>query len=236
MSTIFRQLFDPDTSTLSYIIADTRTRAAAIIDPVREHTAKYLAYLREVNLQLMLVLDTHIHADHITGAAALREATGARTVGAAHGGPGCVDIAVEEGRILRFGEERVGTLETPGHTPGSLSFRWRDRLFTGDALLIGGCGRTDFQGGDAGALYDSVTEKLFTLPFETLIYPGHDYHGMRVSCVGQEKLTNPRFLNKTREQFITMMGELSLPPPARIDVAVPANLACGKTAAEQHGI
>ena len=227
---MFKQLFDPVSSTLTYLIGDAVSKEAVIIDPVEGQSARDLALLASLGLKLVCIVDTHVHADHVTGAAVLKAATGAvAAVGMACEAPGYERQLVGGDRI-GFGNQIIHVIATPGHTPGSLTFQWRDRLFTGDALLIGGCGRTDFQNGSADQLYSSVTGNVFTLPDETLVYPGHDYQGRRVSSVGEEKLLNPRFAGKTREQFIALMGALNLPRPKLIDVAVPAN----KRAGESH--
>ena len=224
----FRQLFDEPSSTYTYLLGDMTHHEAILIDPVREHVALYLALLEEQNLTLCSVLETHVHADHITGASALCSATGAQTVVNIHGGAPCATVHVAGGETLHFGAETVAVLATPGHTPGCTSYLWRDRLFSGDALLIGGCGRTDFQGGDAGALYDSITRKIWPLSGETLVYPGHDYHHRHVSSVEQERECNPRLAGKSRDEFIAIMSSLHLPRPKLIDQAVPANQLCGK--------
>lgn len=223
----FRQLFHPESSTYTYILADSTWRDAVVIDAVSDATNAVLATLREQDLHLTHILETHLHADHISAAKKLREATGAQVVLSALAGADCADLQVSDGDFLVLGDDVIRVLATPGHTPESLSFRWHDRVFTGDALLIGGCGRTDFQGGDAGILYDSITEKLFVLPEETLVYPGHDYKGRRVSCIAEEKHLNQRLAGKSREEFIEIMHNLDLPKPRLIDVAVPANRLCG---------
>ncbi|MBU2826186.1 sulfur dioxygenase subunit alpha Sdo, partial [Acidithiobacillus ferrooxidans] len=173
------------------------------------------------------VLDTHVHADHVTGAGALRARTGAQVVISRGAAAPCADVLVDDDDFIVLGDDVIRVISTPGHTPGCVSYRWRDRVFTGDALLIGGCGRTDFQGGDAGALYDSITGKIFTLRDETLVYPGHDYAGRHVSCIGEEKRMNRRLAGKSREEFIAIMAELHLSEPKKIHVAVPANQRCG---------
>lgn len=223
----FRQLFHIESSTYTYILADNTWRDAVVIDAVAEGSAEVLQILRNEGLHLTHILETHLHADHISAAHKLREQTDAQVVLSVRAQADCADIAVDDGDFLVLGDDVIRVLATPGHTPESLSFRWHDRVFTGDALLIGGCGRTDFQSGDAGNLYDSITTKLFTLPDETLVYPGHDYHGRRVSCIGEEKHNNPRLANKSREEFIAIMAALNLPLPKLIDVSVPANRLCG---------
>ncbi len=223
----FRQLFHPESSTYTYILADSTWRDAVVIDAVSDATNAVLATLREQDLHLTHILETHLHADHISAAKKLREVTDAQVVLSALAGADCADLQVSDGDFLVLGDDVIRVLATPGHTPESLSFRWHDRVFTGDALLIGGCGRTDFQGGDAGTLYDSITEKLFVLPEETLVYPGHDYKGQRVSCIAEEKQLNPRLAGKSRQEFIEIMHNLDLPKPKLIDVAVPANRLCG---------
>ena len=233
---LFHQFFDPTSSTLTYLLADPLSGEAVIIDSVKEHLGAYLTFLQEQELQLAWVLETHVHADHITGAAGLREMTGARSAVSAAGGVGCADRQLRDGDAIVFGSEVIRVIPTPGHTPGCVTYHWRDRLFTGDSLMIGGCGRTDFQGGNAGQLYDSITQRLFTLPDETLVYPGHDYKGARVSCIGQEKLGNPRLAGRSRQEFIELMSRLDLAPPARIGEALPANLRCGKPGVHEiHG-
>ncbi len=233
---LFRQFFDDASSTLTYLLADPVTGDAVIIDSVKAHLGAYLSFLQEQELQLDWVLETHIHADHITGSAGLRELTGARSAMGRSGGAGCADRLLGDGDTIVFGNQVIRVIPTPGHTPGCVTYQWRDRIFTGDALLIGACGRTDFQGGDAGQLYDSVTERLFTLPDETLVYPGHDYRGARVSCIAQEKLSNPRFTGHNRQSFIEQMAALQLPRPEMMDEALPTNLNCGRSRSlDVHG-
>lgn len=223
---IFRQLFDAESSTYTYLLADEESRQAALIDPVREQVDRDVKLVAELGLTLAWVLETHVHADHVTGAGALRERTGAKVAASKRGAP-CVDLQLAEGDVVRVGRLEVKVLETPGHTDDSLSFLVGDKLFTGDALLVRGTGRTDFQNGDPGQLYDAITQKLFTLPDATEVYPGHDYAGHAMTTVGEEKQHNPRLAGKTREDFITFMRNRQIPPPRKLDVAVPANRACG---------
>ncbi|MCC7537010.1 MAG: MBL fold metallo-hydrolase [Deltaproteobacteria bacterium] len=224
---IFRQLFDLESSTYTYLLADERTRRAVIIDPVVEQVDRDAQLLEELDLELVYALDTHVHADHVTGVGRLRERTGCKSVLSERAGTGWADVLVKEGDVIRFGELGLEVRETPGHTDGCLTYVTLDHrmAFTGDALLIRGSGRTDFQQGDSKTLYASVHEKIFTLPDETLLYPGHDYRGRTVTTVGEEKRNNPRLgAGKTREDFVAIMAGLHLAYPKKIDVAVPANL------------
>jgi glyoxylase-like metal-dependent hydrolase (beta-lactamase superfamily II) len=223
---IFRQLFDAESSTYTYLLADEATREAALIDAVREQIPRDLAVLRELSLKLAYVFDTHVHADHITAAGALRAQTGARTV-AGRKGASCADVQVGSGDVVRVGSIAISVLETPGHTDDSVTYRVDGRLFTGDALMIRAAGRTDFQNGNAGQLYDSLTRVLFALPDETQVHPAHDYKGLTVSTIGEEKRWNARVAGRNREEFIKLMNGLNLPKPKKIDVAVPANRSCG---------
>ena len=227
MSLPMIQLFDAESSTYTYLLIDRVSRAAALIDPVDTQAERDLALIKREGLKLRYTIETHAHADHVTSSGRLRELTGATAVAPA----GChivaADLQALNGELIRFGDEAIRVINTPGHTAGSASYLWRDNLFTGDALLIMGCGRTDFQGGDAGALYDSITQKLFTLPDDTKVWPGHDYKGFTVSTIGREKAHNPRLAGKSRGQFIELMGNLHLPKPRLIDVAVPANRRLG---------
>ena len=230
---IFRQLFEPQSSAFTYLIGCDQTREAVLIDPVLETVERDLALLAELGLMLKYTLETHIHADHVTGADRLRDETGAKAAVPEKSGASQVDLAVREGEAIAIGELRLEPLYTPGHTNDHHAYLLRDgdsaRVFTGDALMIDGCGRTDFQNGDAATLYRSVHDKLFALPDETLVYPGHDYQQRRVSSIGQERARNPRLGGgKTIEEFIAIMEGLNLPRPKKMDIAVPANLECGE--------
>lgn len=224
---LFKQLFDTDSSTYTYFIADIDAGEAVLIDPVDTHIDEYLHLLNTHKCSLKYSLETHVHADHITGGGKLRQKTDALTAVSAACGAQTADLQLKDGDVISFANETITVIATPGHTPGSISFLWRDRLFTGDALLINGCGRTDFQGGSAESQYNSIVNKLFTLPDETLVYPGHDYQGRRVSCIGQEKVINPRLAGKSLDEFVKIMNNLNLPKPRLIDIAVPANRMCG---------
>jgi sulfur dioxygenase len=228
MSIFFRQLFEPISSTYTYLLGCPETRLGVLIDPVLPAWRRDLELVRELGLKLAFTLDTHIHADHITAAAQLKRETGSRIAAPAVNGLACVDVPVEEGKPLVAGSLAIEPLFTPGHTDDHHAYRLGERVFTGDALLIDGCGRTDFQNGDAATLYRSVHEKLFTLPDETLVYPGHDYQGRWVSSIGQEKTRNPRLGGGRRlEAFVELMGRLGLAYPKFIDHALPGNRLCG---------
>ncbi|WFP49894.1 MBL fold metallo-hydrolase [Methylomonas sp. EFPC3] len=225
---IFRQLFETETATYSYLLGCERTRRACLIDPVASELPRYLELLQSLDLKLVYTLETHVHADHITGSGLLREKVGSKSVVHRDAGAMCADLLVTDGVPLQVGDLQLGVRHTPGHTNGCVSYVMADRVFTGDALLIGGSGRTDFQQGDAGQLYDSITGKLFTLPPDTLVYPGHDYQGNTVSTIKQEMAKNPRLGGgKSRDEFIAIMSELKLAYPKFIDQALPANQACG---------
>ena len=221
------QLFDPASSTYTYILFDEITREAAIIDPVDAQLERDLATLRQYGLRLIWTLETHAHADHITSAGLLAEHTSAKTAAPQGCGIHTASTQLTDGQTLRFGAEQVRALHTPGHTSGSMSFVWREHVFTGDTLLINGCGRTDFQSGSASALYDSLTRVLFALPDATTVWPGHDYQGRTRSSIGAEKNSNARVAGKTLDAFVAIMQALNLPRPKRIDEAVPANLMSG---------
>ncbi|MEZ4438527.1 MAG: MBL fold metallo-hydrolase [Polyangiaceae bacterium] len=221
---------DPETSTYTYLLADPQTREAVLIDSVREHYDRDAQLLDELGLTLRYTLETHVHADHVTASGLFRARRGSKSVGAARGGASCVDIPINDGDVIRFGKLELEARATPGHTDGCITYVLSDqsRAFTGDALLIRGCGRTDFQQGDAATLYASVHDKIFSLPDDCLLYPGHDYKGRTVSSVREEKLHNPRLGGgKTVQEFIAIMDALNLARPKKIDEAVPANLQCG---------
>lgn len=227
----FRQFLEAQSSTWTYLLADPDSREAAIIDPVLETVERDLKVLGELGFRLLWAIETHVHADHVTSASVLKERTGCATVVCTHAGLSCVDRAVEHGDSIAFGRYALRVLETPGHTNCSISLATEGaspaRVFTGDALLIRGCGRTDFQQGDAGVLYDVVHAQLFALPRDTIVHPAHDYNGCTASSVDEERRLNPR-LTRTRADFITLMAGLNLPRPKLIDVAVPRNLVCGR--------
>jgi len=223
---IFRQLFDSQSSTYTYLIGDEQTGEAALVDPVREQIERDLRLVAELGLRLTWVLETHVHADHVTAAAMLRERTGARTVFGQRGAA-CADRHVSAGDVILVGTLRVTVLDTPGHTDDSVSYVIGDRVLTGDALTIRGAGRTDFQNGDPRTLYRTITQVLFALGDDTLVYPGHDYKGQTVSTIGEERRHNPRLAGKSEDEFVAIMNGLGLAPPKQIAEAVPANRACG---------
>jgi glyoxylase-like metal-dependent hydrolase (beta-lactamase superfamily II) len=230
---LFRQLFEPQSSAYTYLVGCEETREAALIDPVLETVERDLALLETLGLTLRYTIETHIHADHVTGAWRLKESTGCKCALPERSGAAHVDIEVREGEPIRVGMLEVKPLYTPGHTDDHHSYfldtPGAARVFTGDALLIDGCGRTDFQNGDAAILYRSVHEKIFALPGETLVYPGHDYQQHHVSSVAQELERNPRLGGgRSLEDFVAIMAALNLPRPRKMDVAVPANRACGQ--------
>ena len=225
---IFRQLFEPLSCTYTYLLGCEATGQAVLIDPVVNCLDRDLAVLRSLGLTLAYTLDTHIHADHITGALHLKQRVGSQIAGPAMDALPCTDLGLVDGTPLQVGRLQLMPLHTPGHTAGHFAYALPDRVFTGDTLLIDGCGRTDFQQGDASALYRSVSDKLFSLPDDTLVFPGHDYHGRRVSCIAQEKTRNPRLgQGRSQAHFVDLMAELKLPYPKFIDFAVPGNQQCG---------
>ena len=225
---LFHQLFEPISSTYTYLLGCPETRLALLIDPVLPTWERDLNLVRALGLKLTCTVDTHIHADHITSANKLKKMAGSKIAGPALDKLPCTDIPLEEGRPFQVGSIQLDPLHTPGHTDNHFSYRLGDRVLTGDALLIEGCGRTDFQNGDAATLYHSITQKLFTLPDDTLIFPAHDYAGRRVSSIAQEKTRNPRIGGNTRlEEFVNTMRNLKLAYPKFIDYAVPGNKTCG---------
>lgn len=230
---LLRQLFDRDTSTYTYLLADEISGEALLIDPVLEQVERDLALVRELGLTLRYALDTHVHADHVTASGTLRKRTQCQTVSAV-GGAACADVHVTGGQTLQLGDMRIDVISTPGHTDDSVSYYASGHVFTGDALFVRGTGRTDFQNGDAGQLYDSITKRLFALPDDTQVWPGHDYKGHTKTSIGEEREHNPRLAGKSREEFIQIMNGLGLPPPAQLDRAVPANRACGIAALNQE--
>ena len=229
---IFHQLVEPESSTYTYLLACPETRKAVLLDPVMETVERDLAALQSLDLTLAYTLETHVHADHLTSACRLRSLTGSKIAYPAMDALACVDVGVAEDRPLTVGGVVLRALFTPGHTDTHPSYLGEApgaaRVFTGDALLIDGCGRTDFQNGDAPTLYRSVTDMLFTLPGETLVYPAHDYQQRRVSTIAQERARNPRLgAGRTLEDFVAVMAALNLPYPKKIDIAVPGNRLCG---------
>ncbi|MBE0511113.1 MAG: MBL fold metallo-hydrolase [Chromatiales bacterium] len=230
---IFKQLFEPDSSTYSYLISCPDTGKTALIDPVLDTVERDLAVLQQMGLKLDYSIDTHVHADHLTGAKRLKAIAGSQIVYPAMLDLACVDIGAREGQALMVGNIVIQPLFTPGHTDHHHAYLidngTQQMLFSGDALLIEACGRTDFQSGDAHALYRSIHDKFFSLPDETLVYPGHDYEGRFITTIAQEKQRNPRLGNNRSEaEFVKTMQEMDLPYPRKIDFAVPGNEGCGE--------
>jgi sulfur dioxygenase len=226
---IFFQLFECESSTYTYLIGDFDSREAALIDPVLDTVDRDLSLVSELGLQLKYVLDTHIHADHVTAAGELRKRTKAKTAVSELASVDCADIQLKDQQELMLGNRKIKVLTTPGHTNSCLCFLFENKLFSGDTLLIRGTGRTDFQQGSAEKLFESVHEKLFTLPDFTQVYPAHDYKGFTSSSIGLEKQFNPRLgAGKTKTEFLKIMSELKLAQPKNIQTAVPLNLACGQ--------
>lgn len=224
---LFRQIFDSGSGTYTYLLAARRGGEALLIDPVLEKVDQYLTLIRELDLRLVKAVDTHIHADHVTGLGALRDCTRCVTVMGRESGADVVAMRVRDGDAVDIDGVSLEAIYTPGHTDESYSFRMADRVFTGDTLLIRGTGRTDFQNGDPRKQYDSIVNKLFRLPDETLVFPCHDYKGMTVSSIGEEKALNPRLKVRSVEEYVELMNNLKLPNPKMMDVAVPSNRAIG---------
>ncbi len=235
MRMIFRQLFDPQSSTYTYLLADAASREAVLVDPVFEHARRDAALIGELGLKLLWTLETHVHADHVTGASLLKRSLRSKIALSAESGAKGADRYLKDGDTVTFGNRHLEARATPGHTGGCISYvlDGQSMAFTGDALLIRGCGRTDFQEGDAGKLFRSIRERIFSLPDDCTLYPGHDYKGLMSSSVGEEKLYNPRLAETIGEgDFIGYMTNLGLPHPKLMQVAVPANLKCGAPDAE----
>jgi glyoxylase-like metal-dependent hydrolase (beta-lactamase superfamily II) len=231
---LFRQFFDGVSSTYTYLVASAPGREAVLIDPVKEQAAQYLAAIRQLDLRLVKAIDTHTHADHITALGDLRDQTGCMTIMGEYTQADCVSCRATDGEILDTDGIKLQALYTPGHTNESFSFVLVPdaprAVFSGDVLMIRGSGRTDFQNGDPGQSWDSITRILFALPDETALYPAHDYKGWTSSSIGEERRFNPRIAGKTRDQYIEIMNNLNLPNPKMMDVAIPANLGCGLNA------
>lgn len=229
---LFRQFFDPASSTYTYLLASGVGREGLIIDPVKEQAAQYLTAIEQLDLKLVRAIDTHTHADHVTALGDLRDATGCITLMGEFTRAECVSDHVRENDLIDVDGVRLRALYTPGHTNESFSFVLDPDdprgVFTGDVLLIRGTGRTDFQGGDPHRSWDSIVNKLFRLPDDALVWPAHDYKGWTASSIGEERRHNPRLAGRTEAEYIAIMNGLDLPDPKMMDVAIPANLACGK--------
>ena len=225
---IFKQEFDTKTSTYTYVIASAKGREAVIIDPVLENVEDYINILKELNLKLVKVIDTHIHADHITGASKLKQVTNCTTIMGEHTPADTVEIKVKDSEIIDIDNLKIRSMYTPGHTSDSYSFLLDNYLFTGDTLLINGTGRTDFQNGNPIDQYHSLFDRILTLPEEIFVYPAHDYKGQKFSTIGHEKKNNPRLKVKSADQYAELMNNLNLDNPKMMDIAVPANIK-GKT-------
>lgn len=224
---IFRQLFERESSTYTYLIAARKGGEALLIDPVKEETPKYLQLLRELDVKLVFAVDTHVHADHVTALGELRNATACATLMGEQSKAACVSRKIADGEVIKVDGIALTALYTPGHTDDSYSFVMNDRVFTGDTLLIRGTGRTDFQNGDPRDQYQSLFGKLLKLPEETLVYPAHDYKGWMVSTISEERAHNPRLQVRSEAEYVALMRSLKLANPKQMDIAVPANLACG---------
>ena len=224
---LFRQLFDKTSSTYTYLVASAKGREALIIDPVLENIEKYIALLNELNLKLVKVIDTHIHADHITGASKLKDQTKCITIMGDQTPAEAVEIKVKDKEIIKLDQLKIKALHTPGHTSDSFSFLMNNYLFSGDTLLINGTGRTDFQNGSAKDSYNSIFNKLLKLPDETLLYPAHDYNGKKFSTIGDEKKFNPRLQVNNENEYVQIMSNLKLPKPKLIDLNILSNIKLG---------
>ena len=224
---IFKQVFDKKSSTFTYLVASSEGREALIIDPVIENVDNYIQLLNELDLKLVKVIDTHIHADHVTGASKLRDKTKCITIMGDHTPADSVEIKVKDGELIKLDQLKLRAIYTPGHTSDSFSFLMNNYLFSGDTLLINGTGRTDFQNGNANDAYDSIFNKLLKLPDETLLYPAHDYKGENVSTIGKEKKLNPRLQVENVTQYIEIMNNLNLQKPASLDFNISSNLKLG---------
>ena len=224
---LFRQLFDKTSSTFTYLIASAKGREALIIDPVLDNINEYIGLLNELDLRLVKVIDTHIHADHITGASKLKDQTNCTTIMGEQTPANAVDLKVKDEEIIKLDQIEIKALYTPGHTSDSFSFLMNDYLFSGDTLLINGTGRTDFQNGSAKDAYNSIFNKLLKLPEKTLLYPAHDYNGEKVSSIGKEKKFNPRLQVNSENEYIEIMNNLNLPEPKMMDVNVARNIKLG---------
>lgn len=224
-----KPLYDTESGTWTYLLLDIRSKKAVLIDPVLEKLDRDLTYITGMGYELKATIETHMHADHITAAGELRDKTGCDSYAPEHSGATCANHFLKGGDQIQIGNLVLKTIHTPGHTPCSISLLLNGKyVFTGDALFVRGCGRTDFQGGNTEALYNSITNQLFQLPDDTIVFPGHDYKGFVYSTIGEEKKWNPRIANKTLEEFKSIMDNLNLPEPKKIHEAVPANRACGK--------
>ena len=224
---IFKQVFDKKTSTYTYLIASSKGREALIIDPVLDNINEYISLLNELDLKLVKVIDTHIHADHITGASKLKEQTNCTTIMGEQTPADTLDLKVKDEEIIKLDQIEIRALYTPGHTSDSFSFLMNDYLFSGDTLLINGTGRTDFQNGSAKDAYNSIFNKLLKLPEKTLLYPAHDYNGEKVSSIGKEKKLNPRLQVSSENEYAEIMNNLNLPEPKMMDVNVARNIKLG---------
>ena len=224
---LFHQLFDKNSSTYTYLIASAKGREALIIDPVLENIEQYIKLLNELDLKLVKVIDTHIHADHITAASKLKDATNCTTIMGEHTPSDTVEIKVKDDDIIYIDKLEIKVIYTPGHTKDSYSFLMDDCLFSGDTLLINGTGRTDFQGGNSKDSYNSIFNRLLKLPEETLLYPGHDYNNQKVSTIGKEKKFNPRLQVNSVNEYIDIMNNLNLSKPKLMDINVASNIKLG---------